>query len=299
MTNGLLEENAQRASAGHSRMFGFLTNVLAVCMLTAFVASSWFIAREMHDLNVFLGVLLTALTVWFGLQGYQFGAAGALFSWGRFAACVAAGYLFGSAAGNAIGLGGFAASVTGFYLCAIAVFVFIGFLGKLVFAPNRIPGFVDKIAGLVLGAAEGVFLFTLASWVVSLYPPDWNQSQPAFPARVAEQVSGKLIEPLVPAQASGVVELFALARDARRGIDPQKIDHERLSAIFQPLRSNPRFQELAGDPELRSLTQQKDYVGLMKHPKVTALLNDKDFQTLANGIDLNAFSSIVRQAIKK
>ena len=267
-------------------------------MLTALVVISWFVAREMHDLNIFLGALFTALTIWFGLQGYRYGAAGALFSWGRFAAAIAVGYLFGSDAGKAIGLGGFAASVSGFYLCAIVVFIFIGMLGKLVFIPERIPGFADKIVGLFLGAAEGVVFFTVATWVVSLYPPDWNQSQQALPSRVAEQVSGQLIEPFVPAQASGVIELFVLARDARKGIDLQKIDQEKLSAMFQPLRSNPRIQQIADDSELRSLIQQKDFVRLMKHPKVTALLNDRDFQTLAAGIDWNKFSSIVRPAIK-
>lgn len=280
-------------------MFGFLLRALTGFLLTALIVSSWFIAAQMHNLNIFLGTLLGALVIWFGLQGYLLGAAAALFGWGKFFAAVFAGYFFGTAAGTAVGMGGIAASIGGFYLCAIAVYVVIGLFGKLLIDPNRTPGFFDRSLGLCLGAAEGIIMFALAAWPLSLYQPAWNQAPASLPTQLSKAVSERVIDPLVPAQASGVVVLFELARDARGGIDPEKVDRQRLSTIFEPVKSHPKIQALSNDAEVCALVQQKNAAGLMKHPKVIALLNDPEIQSLAAGIDLHEVASLLRPGVKR
>lgn len=278
-------------------MFVVLLRLLVFSFLSLGIVISWFVARQHQDLNIFSGTLLCVLTIWFGLQGWLQGAVSALFGWFRLATSVATGYFFGPMAGAAAGMGGIAASIGGFYLCAIAVFVVIGLLGRLVIDPKRPPGTLDATAGLCLGAAEGLVLFALVSWPLSLYQPRWNTAPVSLTGKLSQEIS-EVAAPFIPAQASGVVELVALARDARAGIDPEKVDQERLATLFAPVRSHPKVQALSNDAELRTLIQQKNTTALMKHPKVLDLLNDKEIQGLAAGIDLHEVASVLRAGLR-
>lgn len=278
-------------------MFVVLLRVLVFSLLGLVTVISWFVARQHQNLNIFSGTLLCVMAIWFGLQGWLQGAISALFGWLRLAASIAAGYFFGTIAGAAAGLSGIAAAVGGFYLCAFGVYVVIGLLGRLVLDPKRSPGMLDAAAGLCLGAAEGVVLFALISWPLSLYHPRWNTAPVSLAGKLSQEVS-EVAAPFVPAQASGVVELVSLARDARAGIDPEKVDQERLATLFAPVRSHPKVQALSNDAELRTLVQQKNTTALMKHPKILGLLNDKEIQELAAGIDLHEVASILRAGLR-
>ncbi|HOT28836.1 MAG TPA: CvpA family protein [Candidatus Ozemobacteraceae bacterium] len=291
------DQSEASGTIGPSPMFVVLLRILVFSFLGFAAVISWFIARQHQDLNIFTWTLLCVLTIWFGFQGWLQGAISAVLGWFRLAASIAAGYFFGTIAGSAAGLSGFAATVGGFYLCAIGVYVVIGLLGRLAIDPKRSPGMLDAAAGLFLGAAEGFVLFALVSWPLSLYQPVWNTSPVSLAGNVSQKVSG-VVSPFVPAQASGVVELVALARDAKSGIDPEKVDQERLATLFAPVRSHPKVQALSNDAELRTLIQQKNAAALMKHPKVLDLLNDKDVQSLAAGIDLHEVASVLRAGLR-
>ncbi|HOY68665.1 MAG TPA: CvpA family protein [Candidatus Ozemobacteraceae bacterium] len=287
-----------QGDAPPSPIFSALLRILGFLLLGLITTISWFIARQYQDLNIFSGTLLCALAIWFGLQGWLRGAISALFGWFRLAASIAAGYFFGTDAGTAAGLSGIAASVGGFYLCAIGVYLAIGLLGRLVIDPKRSPGTLNATAGLCLGTAEGLVLFALVSWPLSLYQPAWNTSPVSLTGKLSQNVS-EVAAPFVPAEASGVVELVALARDARAGIDPEKVDRERLATLFEPVRAHPKIQALSNDTELRMLVQQKSTAGLLKHPKILDLLNDKEIQSLAAGIDLHAVAAVLRAGVRK
>ncbi|HEY9070688.1 MAG TPA: CvpA family protein [Candidatus Ozemobacteraceae bacterium] len=288
-----------KGDAPSSPVFSALLRLLILALLAAVAGSAWMIARERQDLNIFLGVLLGVFLVWFGLQGWRQGAAATLFGWIRLLGSFGAGYLLGPAAGETIGLGGLAASIAGFYLCAIVIFLLAGLAGKLLFAPDRKPGLFDRLAGLVSGAAEAVLLFALVAWGLSMQPPAWNKAAPARAMQLTEEVSRNLLAPLVPEQASGVVELVSLAKAAQGGIDPQKIDRQRLEAFIEPVRSHPKLRAVSDDAELRSLAQQKDFARLMRHPKITALMNDPEIQSLATNLDLHELSAILRPGIAR
>jgi len=293
-----MSENSKvSGTPGPSLMFVVLLRVLVFSLLGLVTVISWFVARQHQNLNIFSGTLLCVLAIWFGLQGWLQGAISALFGWFRLAASIAGGYFFGTIAGTAAGLSGIAASVGGFYLCAIGAYLVIGLLGRLVIDPKRSPGTLDATAGLCLGTAEGLVLFALVSWPLSLYQPAWNTSPVSLTGKLSQEVS-KAAAPLVPAQASGVVELVELARDARAGIDPEKVDQERLATLFAPVRSHPKIQALSNDAELRTLVQQKNTTALIKHPKVLDLLNDKEIQSLAAGIDLHEVASVLRVGVR-
>ncbi|MBP7634914.1 CvpA family protein [Candidatus Ozemobacteraceae bacterium] len=291
------DQSEVTGTAGPSLMFVVLLRVLVFSLLGLAAVISWFVARQHQNLNIFSGTLLCVLAVWFGLQGWLQGAISALLGWFRLAAAIVAGYFFGSFAGTAAGLSGIAASVGGFYLCAIGVYLVIGLLSRLVIDPKRSPGMLDATAGLCLGMAEGLVLFALVSWPLSLYQPAWNTSPVSLTGKLSQEVSN-VAAPFVPPQASGVVELVALARDAKAGIDPEKVDRERLATLFAPVQSHPKIQALSNDTELRTLVQQKNTTALMKHPKVLDLLNDKEIQDLAAGIDFHEVASVLRAGLR-
>ena len=127
-----MSENSKvSGTPGPSLMFVVLLRVLVFSLLGLVTVISWFVARQHQNLNIFSGTLLCVLAIWFGLQGWLQGAISALFGWFRLAASIAGGYFFGTIAGTAAGLSGIAASVGGFYLCAIGAYLVIGLLGRL------------------------------------------------------------------------------------------------------------------------------------------------------------------------
>ena len=46
------------------------------------------------------------------------------------------------------------------------------------------------------------------------------------------------------------------------------------------------------------MIQQKNAAALMKHPKILALLNDKEIQALATGIDLHEVAAVLRAGLR-
>lgn len=88
-----------------------------------------------------------------------------------------------------------------------------------------------------------------------------------------------------------------LVQKSRRVLaDPEASRHLMEQEPIRALASHPTFYTAWGDPEVKRLLRQGDFMGTAQHPKVRPLLNDENFQRQLLQLDLE---SAMDKALKK
>ncbi|MFZ2957441.1 MAG: CvpA family protein [Candidatus Ozemobacteraceae bacterium] len=239
------------------------------------------------------GLFLTAIL--FGFTTFRHGILHELRWFIKLGSAVALGLFFRDQIAKLLGLSGLLGMLVGFYLTFLVTYILVGWLLNRV-APEGPPTLPGRWLGFVFGFLEGGLFFSLVVYLIPFAAPNsaLDNNRESLGAQIAEAC----MAPVSKRIASTPLVLLEVARDARGGIDPQKMDRESLTRQFEPLRNNPKIRALGEDAEFSRLLTAKDFKGLLQHPKVVALYSDPELEKLGNAIDWPAVAKAIRQGIQ-
>lgn len=203
----------------------------------------------------------------------------------RIAGSFALAWFLAEHAGKALGLPGFLATITGFYLT-----LFVGFIvsGQLILWLNAgsNPSIPEKLLGGIVGGLEGVLVAWILLIGVCALP---NSKMAGYYPQLFAQFTGpveKMLAPVMPEQANSAVQVMKSAQRIANNFNPEKVDRQALQEILTPIAEMPEIAAIQQDQGIRDLVEKKDFMALINHPALRTLLESKDLQEKLKSLDL-------------
>ncbi len=228
------------------------------------------------------------------LRAFNRGIFNEILSFLRLLGSFAIGWFFGKHAGEALGLPGILASISGFYLLFFLSFTF---LGKLIaeIGKEKPLSMATKVLGAFAGAFEGIIL----AWVIvfSVYSLP-NSKLPEYYPGLFERFSApveNMLAPVLPEQAQSTMNAVKTAQKLIRGVDPQKVDRQALNEVIMPIAEMPEVKVLQNNSQVQQLIQNRDFKGLIQHPSVRSFLENKDVQQRLMNFDWQKLDKALNQ----
>lgn len=187
--------------------------------------------------------------------------------------------------GKALGLPGFLATITGFYLT-----LFVGFIvsGQLILwlKSSAEPSIPEKLLGGIVGGLEGVLIAWILLIGVSALP---NSKMAGYYPQFFSQFTGpveKMLAPVLPDQANSAVQVMKSAQRIASNFNPEKVDRQALQEIITPIAEMPEIMAIQQDQSIKALVEKKDFMALINHPALRTLLESKELQDKLKNLDL-------------
>ncbi|MBF0545487.1 MAG: CvpA family protein [Candidatus Riflebacteria bacterium] len=292
-----LTEDSQKQKLD-SPLKGFLKSLI-VCLYCAGALAlvAWTITKELS-----VSALIDGLTVLnillFGFLGYLNGIAREIIFLVRFLGSLTVAYLLRTVAGSQLHLGGFLGQISGFYLIFLGLYTIIGLFLSGSYFYKFAPSSFQKKSGSLLGIIEGFFLSILLCSAVSLIPLGKSNSFQTEDSNVAK--FGRLLLPSsLPGLDQKTYPFINLAMNCKNGIDPQKIDRQKILNEFRSLQDNPAIQDIKNDTLIQEYLRDGKFSNVLMHPKVRNLVNDNSFVDSVVGLNWSSICEEISKATKK
>jgi hypothetical protein len=107
----------------------------------------------------------------------------------------------------------------------------------------------------------------------------------------------KILTPLLPDNANKAVKAMKTMSRLSKGIDPQKVDIEKMSKLMRPVAEMPEMQEVQNNPEVQQLIGEKNMRGLFKHPAVRKLIENPQLQEKIMNLDWEQLEQAIDPAL--
>ncbi|MBF0500329.1 MAG: CvpA family protein [Candidatus Riflebacteria bacterium] len=231
----------------------------------------------LRSVDTWLSASAFLTILYLSFVGYQRGGVKEISSVIRFGVAVFLAYLFGGRIGEIFGLRGVLGHVVGFYGLFLILFLSAGLIFRHLFSDGTPPGSIDRFFGIILGGIEGLALGLFVAWISGMVPGAPVNSP-------LSALAGRVIDPLLMNQ-KGIIPIMKLARDCRNGIDPEKIDMEKVRRETAPIIQNPALRNITDDPVLKERIRLKDFGAVMKDKKIRDLLSDPEFKKSMDSIN--------------
>lgn len=189
------------------------------------------------------------------------------------------------------GVGVFAGGLAGLAV-GLSAFVLLSLLAAFFFkktGDNRsfLVRFLYGVGGVVFGLMiGGVYVLAAVSLVRAMGGVSVMGGE--------EGVLGQLQKSLEQGEVSGIVQLadpipqrtYDLVTKAMRvATSPEAMAAFLETREMAPLIQNPKFQELISDMDIQSAAEQRNYLGILLHPKFWALMADEEFLRVLKSVD--------------
>jgi uncharacterized membrane protein required for colicin V production len=227
------------------------------------------------------------LTIASAIKAYQKGIIKELLAYIKLILAFVAGWFFKGQVGALLPVPGLFASIAGFYLVFLSVFLLFPLAARFI-TPEKEPGSLSKLFAALAGAIEGLALGMILFIALTIIPgSDLANHQPPLLKSLTSKAS-KALEPMLPAKAGKTIKAVkTMTRISRGGIDPKKVNREELAEVFKPLNDIPEIKQIQNDPELRKLIAEKQIKKIIKHPAIEKLARNPELQEKFLQIDWN------------
>lgn len=202
----------------------------------------------------------------------------------RIIATFALAWFLAETVGQALGLPGFFATMTGFYLTFFVTFIVTG---KIIvyLRSDQQPSIVEKLLGGFVGCFEGILMAWLIVITVSTIPGSQLQKHyPGFFTQFTRPVEN-MLAPVLPEQAGDAVKVMKSAQRIAQNFKPEKVDRAALQEILTPIAEMPEIAELQNDQSVREMVEKKDFAALIGHPALRKLLESPELQQKIKNMD--------------
>ena len=259
----------------------FYNGLILIVLFGLVIASAW---QAFSEPSYIIATALFTVAACI-LRAYQRGIYRELITLLRFFGSLALGWYLSVEVGRALGLPLMLASVSGFYLTFISLYLISGALIKWFSKKGEELSIPEKLLGGLLGGFEGIILAWVLIFTLSLLPG----------SKVAEyypqltQFTGpveNMLAPIMPEEAAQTVQMVKSVQRITQNFKPEKVDKEALQEILLPLAEMPELVALQQDESIQKLIESRDFQGLVNHPTLRNFLESEELRQRMQTIDL-------------
>ncbi len=257
-----------------------IKSLLLMVFIALIIASAWLAISE--PIYILATIVLTIAACIY--RAYQRGIYREFFTLLRFFGSLTIGWYFSADIGKALGLPVMLATVSGFYLTFISLYILSGVLIKWLRPEKKELSVPVKILGGLLGGFEGIIVAWLLVLAVSMLPGSRLADYHEF-TLLTRPVEDMLM-PIMPAEALNTVEMVRTVQRVTKNFKPEKVDRAALQEILMPLAEMPEIIALQQDESLRHLIENRDFKAVLNHPALRSFLESEELRTKMQSIDL-------------
>ncbi len=243
---------------------------------------------------MFPAILLLILAS--AIKSWQKGIFICLLSYLRLVLAFGAGWLFKTEIGQLLNITGIFRDIAGFYATFLGLYFILGRMIKMIARSNQ-PAIFSKILGSIAGGFEGLVFGMLIFVALTIVPgSQLAEHQPQYLKDLTGSTE-KILTPLLPDNANKAVKAMKTMSRLSKGIDPQKVDIEKMSKLMRPVAEMPEMQEVQNNPEVQQLIAEKNMRGLFKHPAVRKLIENPQLQEKIMNLDWEQLEQAIDPAL--
>jgi len=259
----------------------FYNGMIVIVLFGLVVASAW---QAFYEPTYIIATALFTLALCI-LRAYQRGIYRELVTLLRFFGSLGLGWYLSAEVGKALGLPAMLASISGFYLIFISLYLVSGALIRWFSKKDAELSIPEKILGGLLGGFEGVILAWILIFTLSLLPG--SKISAYYPQLT--QFTGpveNMLAPIMPEEAAQTVQMVKSMQRITQNFKPEKVDKVALQEIMLPLAEMPELVALQEDESIQKLIESRDFQGLVNHPTLRNFLESEELRQRMQSIDL-------------
>ncbi|NLF97575.1 MAG: CvpA family protein [Candidatus Riflebacteria bacterium] len=259
----------------------FYNGLIMIVLFGLVIASAW---QAFYEPSYIIATALFTLALCI-LRAYQRGIYRELVTLLRFFGSLGLGWYLSAEVGKALGLPAMVASISGFYLTFISLYLVSGALIRWFSKKGAELSIPEKILGGLLGGFEGVILAWILIFTLSLLPR--SKISAYYPQLT--QFTGpveNMLAPIMPEEAAQTVQMVKSMQRITQNFKPEKVDKVALQEIMLPLAEMPELVALQEDESIQKLIESRDFQGLVNHPTLRNFLESEELRQRMQSIDL-------------